>query len=483
MLQQFELYWHWIVLAISIVVGVVASVHVILNKRESVSAIAWVGMIWLVPIFGGLLYWAFGINRIKRRAISLRRHHRRSRIVNEGFAELDKALVSVPASEAEHLRSLARLIDNVTSKPLLSGNRIRPLVNGDAAYPEMLRAIDEARQTITLCTYIFEKDSVGQQFIDALHRAVVRGVEVRVLIDDIGAHYCFPTVVGRLRRAGVRVALFLPKLVPGYSAYANLCNHRKVLVIDGRIGFSGGMNLSAGNVMTSGSRHLIQDVHFRIEGPVVAHVQEAFADDWLFTTREVLRGDAWFPTPVAAGNMLARGVGSGPDDDFEKLWMTLIGALGCANHTVRIVTPYFLPDSALIAALNAAAMRGVKVDIILPEQNNLRTVQWASTALLPQLLEHGCRVWLTAPPFDHSKLVLIDGVWTLLGSANWDPRSFRLNFEFDIECYDLDLARILDELIRHKLVKSKQVTLADVNNRSFLVKLRDGVARLLTPYL
>ncbi len=476
MWQQIVSNWHWTV------VGLIASVHVILHKRDSVAAIAWVGLIWLVPLFGGVLYLFFGINRIRRRARRLRRNHRQ-RAANDCVADLDKALVGVPAPEADHLRTLARLIENVTCKPLLSGNRIRPLVNGDEAYPEMLRAIDDAKQTISLATYIFDNDSVGKQFVEALHRAAVRGVDVRVLIDDVGAHYTFPTVVRQLRRSGVHVGLFLPKLVPGYSPYADLCNHRKILVVDGRVGFSGGMNIRAGHMLTSGSRHPVQDLHFRIEGPVVSHLQETFVDDWVFTTREPLHRQRWFPKLEAVGTIVARGVTSGPDDDFEKLWMSLIGALGCANVSVRIMTPYFLPDSALIAALNTAAMRGVRVDIILPEQNNLRTVKWASTALLPQVLEHGCRVWLTAPPFDHTKLVLIDGVWTLLGSANWDPRSLRLNFELDVECYDLDLARTLDELIRHKLEKARQVTLADINGRSFPVKLRDGVARLLTPYL
>jgi cardiolipin synthase A/B len=476
-------YWHGLSIAAAIFIDVAASLHVILKKRESVSALAWVGLIWLVPIVGGLLYLTFGINRIKRRAISLRREHRRRKIVDEGLADLDRALVGVPALEANHLRTLAHLIENVAGKPLCVGNRIAPLVNGDEAYPEMLRAIDAARHSVALCTYIFDNDSVGKKFIEALHQAAARGVEVRVLIDDVGAHYTWPTVVRSLRRAGVRVALFLPKLVPGYSSYANLCNHRKIMVVDGRIGFSGGMNLREGHVLTSGSRHLVQDLHFRIEGPVVSQLQESFADDWLFTTGEVLRGGFWYPHPVHSGTVLARGISSGPDDDFAKLWTTFIGALGCANTSVRIVTPYFLPDIALIAALNTAAMRGVNVEIILPEQNNLRTVQWASTALLPQVLEHGCQVWLTAPPFDHTKLVLIDGVWALLGSANWDPRSFWLNFEFDIECYDRELTTKLNELVQHKLEKARRISLADVNNRSFPAKVRDGVARLLTPYL
>jgi cardiolipin synthase len=227
----------------------------------------------------------------------------------------------------------------------------------------------------------------------------------------------------------------------------------------------------------------VQDIHFRVQGPVVAQLQETFADDWLFTTGESLRGDEWFPKLGRAGETLARGVTDGPDEDFEKLRWTLLGALSIARQTIRIVTPYFLPDPALTSALNLAAMRGVKVDIILPAKSNLAPVDWASRAMWWQVLEHGCKIWLTPPPFDHSKLMIVDGGWVLLGSANWDPRSLRLNFEYNLECYDSELARRLDQLVESKREAARLVTLEQMDARSFPVRLRDGIARLATPYL
>lgn len=230
-------------------------------------------------------------------------------------------------------------------------------------------------------------------------------------------------------------------------------------------------------------RHPIQDLHFRVEGPVVAHLQEAFAADWAFCTGELLQGERWFPAIAPAGAAPARGIADGPDEDFEKLRLTLLGALACARSSVLIVTPYFLPDAGLITVLNVTALRGVAVDIVLPEQNNLRLVQWAATALLWQVLERGCRVWLSPPPFDHSKLMVVDGTWALVGSANWDPRSLWLNFEFNLECYDPELAGRLGGMARAKIRRARQVTLEEVNGRGLVVKLRDGVARLLAPYL
>ena len=375
------------------------------------------------------------------------------------------------------------MVGAVTRRPLVPGNRVQPLHNGDEAFPAMIEAIRGAQRSVALCTYIFDRDAVGTQFVDALRDAVARHVEVRVLIDDVGSNYSWPSVVNQLRGGGVPVARFLPKFIPGYFPYANLRNHRKILVIDGQIGFTGGMNIRDGHFLGTASRHPAQDLHFRVDGPAVAHMRGVFADDWHFTTREFLDGEPWFPKLDEGGPVLARGVTSGPDDDYEKIRMMFLGALGCARRTVRIVTPYFLPDSGLVSALNVAALRGVDVDILLPEKNNLRFVQWATIAQLGQTLEHGCRVWLTPPPFDHTKLILIDGVWASIGSANWDPRSLRLNFEFNLECYDPALAATLDDIFQQKLKQARPVTLADLDDRSLPVKLRDGGARLFSPYL
>ena len=169
---------------------------------------------------------------------------------------------------------------------------------------------------------------------------------------------------------------------------------------------------------------------------MVAQLQEVFAEDWAFTTQEVLRGETWYPALSSAGGMLARGIRYGPDEDLGQMRLGLIGAIGAAQRSISIVTPYFIPDDALIAALNVAAMRGVNVNIVLPRKGNLRTVQWAMQATLWQVLEKGCRVWATPQPFDHTKLMTVDGMWCLIGSGNWDSRSLRLNFEFNVEVYD-----------------------------------------------
>jgi cardiolipin synthase len=212
-------------------------------------------------------------------------------------------------------------------------------------------------------------------------------------------------------------------------------------------------------------------------------LQEAFAVDWAFATGEQLVGESWFPKLSRTGDTWARGIPHGPDEDFEIIHFVILAALAAATGTVRIATPYFLPDASIIHALNIAAMRGVEVKIILPEVSNVRLAQWASQASYWQVLEHGCRIFLSPPPFDHTKLLLVDGIWTLLGSTNWDPRSLRLNFEFNVECYQESLAGVLEGDLDARCSASREITLSDVQARGLPVRLRDGVARLFSPYL
>lgn len=460
-----------------------AAGHAVIYKRDPRSAALWVGLIWMLPFLGALLYFALGVNRIRRRAVLLRGGRElfagppaTARFEPEHLAEL------LPA-EARHVESLARAGDRVLSRPLLAGNRIMPLINGDETYPRMLAAIRGAERSVTLATYIFDRDEVGRSFAAALGEAVRRGVAVRILIDATGTRYSWPSILGVLRREGVPHARFLRAFPVSRLLTMNLRNHRKLLVVDGKVGFTGGLNIRVGHWLSRQPAHPVQDLHFQVEGPVVAQLQEVFADDWQFTTGEVLRGADWFPPLSAVGPVLARGIADGPDEDFEKLRWLLLSALAVARRSVRVATPYFLPEPALISALNVAALRGVAVDILLPEKNNLPAVQWASRAHWWQVLERGCRLWLTPPPFDHSKLMVVDEAWLLVGSANWDPRSLRLNFEFNIECYDPALARQLIEIFEAKRARARQVTLEEVDARSLPARLRDGVARLFTPYL
>ncbi len=474
-------WWPYAVGALLAVADLVASAHVVTRKRDVRAAIGWIGLIWLAPGVGPLLYAMFGLNRIQRRAGQLYRARRRLQLSTP--SALSIARTGTASSVLPELTPLARVGEQLSGRPLLRGNTLRVLKDGDEAYPAMLEAIAAARRTVALSSYIFGDDRAGKPFVTALTDAVRRGVEVRVLVDGFGARYTFPPVHKALQRAGVPVQLFLPRIHQAGLAFFNLRNHRKVLTVDGRIAFTGGMNIQARNIHADAPPRMVRDLHFQVEGPLVGQIQETFAEDWAFTTREVLEGPGWFPALNEVGNTTARVITDGPDGDLEITRLVILAALASARETVRIVTPYFLPDSGMIAALSVAALRGVRVEIVLPSKVNIPVVQWAATAQLWQVLRPGCRVFFTPMPFDHSKLLVVDRKWALVGSSNWDPRSLRLNFELDVELYCVQSASVLDDLVQDRIRSAREVTLEQVDARPLPVKIVHGVARLLSPYL
>jgi cardiolipin synthase A/B len=453
--------------------ALMASGHAVVYKRESRSASLWVILIWVMPALGPVLYLLMGVNRVQRRAARLRGAMVRHR-------------TGPPVAPAEpngtHLAPLARMLNNVVERPLLPGNSIEPLVDGAQCYPAMLEALESAQSSIMLASYIFNGDGVGQRFVDALVRAHRRGVAVRVLVDDVDVRFTRNSAYKPLSRAGVPVGVFNPPLMPARLVAIHLRNHRKILVVDGRLGFTGGMNVDR-RYWKDSSEEPSRDLHFRLRGPIVAQLAEVFAEDWQFATDEALRGAPWFVPLEAAGEVHARCIDDGPDENTEPLRWSIVAGLNQAQRSVRIMTPYFVPDGALITALDVAAMRGVEVDILLPSVSDLPHVHWAAWGQLWQVLERGCRVWVSPPPFDHSKLMVVDGAWTLLGSANWDARSLRLNFELNVECYSVELGARMEGLVQARLNAARRVTLEEISARPLAVKVRDGVARLFAPFL
>lgn len=480
--------------AVGVLLSVVASIHAITTKREVRAAIGWVGLVWLVPFLGAALYAVAGVNRIRRRGGRIRQQMRRLQPeasappLASGTHRESPPLEETRDDRREDIgrrRAMAGLVHTsaeVTGLPLTEGNHIEAFVGGDEAYPAMLDAIDGAEHTIGLSTYIFDQDAAGEPFVDALEAAQDRGVEIRVLLDAVGALYSSPRTPTVLSSRGIENATFLRSLLPWRAPFINLRNHRKLLLVDGRMGFTGGLNIRDGCLSSPGPLK-IRDLHFRLRGPVVAHLSEAFAGDWIFTTQERLEGPEWFPELEPCGDIAARGISDGPDEDFEALRWTLLAALATANRSIRIVTPYFLPDQTLVAALNLAALRGVTVDIVIPEESNLRVVGWAMMGQIRQVLKFGCRVWLSAHPFDHSKLMVVDGAWTLFGSANWDPRSLRLNFEFDVEAYDESFAAAAEQIVWRKIEASRRLEVEEVDGWSWPRRIRNGLAWLGSPYL
>ena len=455
------------------VLAVWATLHVLLNKRDTSAAVGWIGLVWLSPFIGSLIYFALGVNRVRRRARRLRGRH----------TSIQPATSVAASTRRDHLAQLDHAVSRLTGRPLVGGNRIGLLQDGDGAYPEMIAAIDAAAASVALSTYIFRGDAAGARFVAALSRARGRGVEVRILVDGIGGGYFFSRAFLQLRAAGVPVAAFMHSYLPWQMPFLNLRNHRKLLLIDGRIGFIGGLNIGDENVLAGRPGAAVRDMHFRVEGPVVHQMTETFADDWHFTTNERLHGRRWFPTSAddGAGAIAARVITSGPDQDVEKIEFAILQAISCAQRSIRIMTPYFLPDERVITALALAAMRGVGVELLAPERSNHLVVNWAMGAHMAPLLEAGCSIRAVAPPFNHAKIMTIDGGWALIGSANMDVRSLRLNFEANMEVYDAAFVRRIEDALDG--LRTHGVTLDRLRSGSLFQRVRDAGARLLSPYL
>lgn len=459
-------------LVVGLLVAIAMTIHVLLTKNEVKAAAGWIGLAWFTPLLGGIAYLLFGINRVQRRARRMR-----------GGANLVRGPRVPPATPGkdDHLELLRRGVSFITGRESKAGNSVKMLQNGDEAYPVMLAAIAGARSSIGLSSYIMRDDTIGQKFVAALQAAQRRGVQVRVIVDGVGSGWIISPVFKRLREAGLPSERFMHSAMPWRMPFLNLRTHKKILVVDGTVGFTGGINIADQNVLAGNPEHPVQDTHFRFDGPVVGQLVEAFLEDWAFVSGETLDGPEWFPSLDPVGRAEARVVTAGPDQDLEKMEFSVLQAISCARRSIQVMSPYFLPDKLLMVALSLAAMRGVAVDVILPEKSDHRLVDWAMQANVGPLLQDGGRIWCSPPPFRHSKVMVVDGAWCLVGSSNWDMRSLRLNFELCVEVYDHALAGTLEALMLQ--CRGKPLLEKDLAARSLVLRLRDASARLLLPYL
>lgn len=478
-------YWPHILVILSIIMGLTAAIHAIMSKEEVRTAIGWVGVIILSPILGAIIYAIFGINRIRRNNIDNQRNHL-NEIEHFHFSDYVTTKIFIEKKFDYFGKAMRHLGDNVSRCNQTSGNYIEILHDGDITYQAMLDAIKQAQYSILLESYIFDRDVVGEKFVIALADAVKRGLAVRVLIDAVGARYSIPSVVHLLKKHNVPVSVFNGNIIIGLRLpYANLRTHRKIMIVDGKIAFTGGMNIRVGFSHLLSGKKAFNDTHFRIEGPAVADLLHVSTEDWIFTTNERLHGPQWsIPRPALQPHQgkIIRIVPSGPDKSIETTHKMLIGAFSLAQNHIRIKTPYFLPERELISALVTAARRGVNVDIVIPGENNLKQVDRAMRAQFNQLLPD-CNIWRAKGTFNHSKLMVIDDKWSYVGTSNLDARSLRLNFEVDLEIMDHAFAKKIAKTIDASMKNAKAVTLKDLLTRPFMARLFDRIIWLFSPYL
>ena len=455
----------------------VAVGHALLTKRDPRSALGWSAVVLFLPVAGVLAYALFGIGRTESRAAAIMRHNA---ALAPGYTH-PPLPDEVPEYIPEQILHMEMLGRHLTQHHLCGGNSIEPLLNGNEAYPAMLEAIRAAQDHVYLLTYIFNAGEVADSFVKELTDAVRRGVDVRVLLDGLGRFYSFRTPVKKLAQAGARVAYFLPPGLFPPNFMINLRDHRKLLVCDDTA-LTGGMNIADYHVVVEGKKNCVQDMQFCCRGPITQELRRAFLMDWGFATGKY---DTVLPerSPERVGSSLCRIVMDGPGGGMDPLNDLIAGSISNAVSTVRIMTPYFLPSREIYAALRAAAEKGVDVRVILPEKNNLFYVHWATFRLLKPLLQAGVRVFYQKPPFAHTKLLAIDNYYCQIGSANYDARSLRLNFEMNTEVFDASFNSLIMSFMEEKLRDSREITPEILESFSLFKKLRNAAFWLFSPYL
>ncbi|MCX7819572.1 MAG: cardiolipin synthase [Kiritimatiellae bacterium] len=489
----------WLELAyvLHLLAALAASLHAVRIKREASSALLWLLVIWSFPVVGVVAYVVLGVDRIaaqSRLRARARRAFGESRRAQEAaqrpmadWRGVRDCRCALP--EGEWARALHRALDVLLpDEPLLDGNDLQLLITGDEAYPRIFDAIASARSHVHLQTFILAHDDSGRRLMDLLLERARAGVEVRVLFDRFGST---PSVlsgfVRRWRRAHPRLRLAGWTLAKPWRRQfqLNLRNHRKILVVDGRVAFTGGMNISDVNVTRSG-RPADRDFHFEVRGPVVQELQYSFLNDWHFMTGEaaerLLCAEHFPPQPVA-GRTLARVVNGEPSEEGATLPDVLFAMLAAARRQVVIVTPYFVPTMDILRALRVAALRGIEVKLLLPKYNNHVYAGWAGRSFYEPLLTAGAQIVERSPPFLHAKALIVDDEVAMVGSANLDSRSLRLNYETNLLVWGQDLIGRLKAAALAEFACGEPIATAAWLQRPAGQRWLERAAALLSPVL
>lgn len=456
---------------------------VLIQRKEPATTVAWILTLLFLPALGAVLFLLFGRRRVrvrhKRRADEVVRSLVLSARTEGSSPNVSFALA--PLSNLE--REIFKVGSALSHARPTSGNQLDLYDEGNAIYDALGEAIDSATHHVHAQYYLIRNDATGAWFRDKLAAAAARGVEVRLLCDGFGCLALGRKWFRPLLRAGAKVSFFLPLRSVLFQPI-NLRNHRKIVVIDGRAAFTGGMNVGdeyRGKMKNIG---VWRDLHVRIDGPAARALQAVFLEDWYFATGETVEPEDYLPNIVeAAGGASVAVVTSGPDTRNEAIHRLLFAAITAARERVWITTPYFIPDMAMLVALQVAAMRGVDVRIILPSRSNHPVTWHAARSFYEDLLEAGVSIHEYAPGMIHSKSMVVDGRLAMIGSANMDMRSFRLNFEVHAFVHDPATAYVLDRRFEQDLSQTYAIRLGDWQRRHWPRRVLEGAARLVSPLL
>ena len=474
----------WVALVVSVLGYLLTLVLIrwvlLIKKRNPVSTIAWILTIVMVPVFGGVLFIFFGINRVERRRLerdeSLESLHART-------AKLARYRVVGDDDLPPLQRRMMHLARRLTDSPAMSGNRVEVLADTNRTLGLIEQAIHSARSSLHLEYYIWQPDSTGSRVRDLLIAKAKEGVAVRFLYDKIGSMRLGKRFLKPMREAGIHVAPFLPGMTLRERYSVNLRSHRKIVIVDGEVGFTGGMNI--GDEYLGRNRRIgyWRDTHLRFTGPTVLQLQHVFTEDWYFATGEDLSDPALFPAPDTSGNTVAQVVAGEPAGNVDAFYSLFFAAINEARDRITLATSYFVPPPALCTALETAALRGVHVRLLLSGRSEHFWTVLAARSYYDTLLEAGVEIYEYERGLLHSKTLAIDGRWSLVGTPNFDARSLLLNFEVGLAMYDPGIALQLEEHFEHDVQWAKRIEKTEFAQRSEWRVLAENCCRLFAPVL
>jgi len=459
-----------------------AIVVVLQRQREPRSMLVWILTLLLLPVLGLVFFLMAGELRIERTRRRLRRQRKRLQPLLARSIENLEAVYGqegVMHSTVSLIRTATRLSGHVPT----TGNDVAIYHEDEENFVAIMEAIEQAKHHVHLEYYIFQPDETGKTLRDLLIRKAREGVKIRLLVDYIGC-WNWPRSFRRsFVEGGIELSLFDP-VVPWRGRWrVNLRNHRKIVVVDGVVGFTGSQNIGdeyRGRLAKFGPW---RDTHMRIEGPAVHHLQEIFVEDWHYATKQKLVSSECFPRVQPDGNQIVQVIASGPDSNARTMHHLLLSSVTGAQESVSIITPYFAPDTTMIVALQSAAYRGLRVQLLIPSFSNHWLTLWAGRSFYEELIEAGVEIYEYHDALLHSKVVIIDDSWGMVGSANMDQRSFRINLEVTTVLYDDKLAMNLREDFDRLLTKAERIQSRAINKWSFRETLVLGLARLVSPLL
>ncbi|MEF3303959.1 cardiolipin synthase [Paenibacillus sp. GYB003] len=472
----------WLVVALGLFIFQIATI-LILDFRNPAKAVAWMSILFIFPIIGFVMYYFLAKEYTQRK--KMKRKDRRV------IGEIRRAL-RMKAKKADPGDAIARcdiygehrllgLLSNIPGSPIMPGNCVDIYNNAHDSYDAILQAMENAERFIHIQFYIVRADGIGERFKQLMIRKAAEGVAVRLLFDGVGSYKLSGAYTRQLKRAGVEVHSFLPPLIAFFDKRINYRNHRKIVVVDGKVGFLGGINIGDEYVGEDPKLGFWRDTHIRIEGDSVYYLQHTFATDWAFASGKTLVDPAYFPVHDCGGDRTVQLIASGPDAPWDAVLEVFFGAMAAARSRIYVTTPYFIPDPSIAMALKTAAVSGVDVRILLPGVPDSRIVHWASLSYVQELMQAGVRFYQYRKGFVHAKTLIVDRLLATVGTANMDMRSFFSNFEIVAVLYDKSTIMRLENDFMADLQDSEEMKQAEFEKRSKCQRLKESVGRMLAP--